>query len=65
LGRKWQQVAQFFEGRTDINVKNRWNHLRKHNLIGPVREPLDPLSQLLDGLWEEFHDHFDVQDFGF
>jgi hypothetical protein len=29
FGRRWQRVAGFFEGRTDINVKNHWNHLQK------------------------------------
>jgi hypothetical protein len=29
FGRKWQHVAGFFQGRTDINVKNHWNHLQK------------------------------------
>jgi hypothetical protein len=29
LGRRWQRIASFFDGRTDINVKNRWNHLLK------------------------------------
>jgi hypothetical protein len=65
LGRKWQHVAQFFQGRTDINVKNRWNHLRKHNLLVPVVPTLDPLSQLFDSLWHDCPEHFDPDTFGF
>jgi hypothetical protein len=30
LGPKWKAIAAFFEGRTDINVKNRWLLLGRH-----------------------------------
>lgn len=30
FGQKWVQISQFFKGRSDNNVKNRWyNHLRQ------------------------------------
>jgi hypothetical protein len=69
IGRKWQRVAQFFAGRTDINVKNRWNHLRKHNLLGPLAPPFeskfDPFGQFFDSLWQDCPDRVDPDNFGF
>jgi hypothetical protein len=64
LGRKWQQIAHFFKGRTDINVKNRWNHLRKHNLLGPVPETIDALGQWYDGMWPDCPGGCDGENFG-
>ena len=29
FGRKWKSIEPFFPGRTDINIKNRWNFLQK------------------------------------
>ena len=29
FGRKWKAIEPFFPGRTDINIKNRWNFLQK------------------------------------
>lgn len=29
FGRKWKAIEAFFPGRTDINIKNRWNFLQK------------------------------------
>ena len=32
FGKKWKFITQFFNGRTDINIKNRWNYLKKQEM---------------------------------
>jgi hypothetical protein len=39
FGPKWQRIATFFKGRTDINVKNRWMLMERRFRRG-VRLPL-------------------------
>ncbi|OHS96680.1 Transcription factor WER [Tritrichomonas foetus] len=32
IGRKWKLISKSFPGRTDINIRNRWKYLTKHNM---------------------------------
>ena len=39
---KWVKIAKKFKGRTDTQIKNRWNTLKKsHNLMTPKRPQKD------------------------
>ena len=50
FGRKWKSIEPFFPGRTDINIKNRWNFLQKRKAKDQVKEVFD------DKQMEEFFD---------
>ena len=42
MGSKWSQIALFFPGRTDINIKNRFNRImrtyKRNNIALPLRQ---------------------------
>ena len=39
-GNKWTFISQFFDGRSPINIKNRWYRLQRHHPISqPSSEP--------------------------
>ena len=40
-GRKWKTMEPFFPGRTDINIKNRWNFLQKRKAREEMKTVFD------------------------
>jgi hypothetical protein len=57
LGRRWIAIAPFFPGRTEINVRNRWNYLQKrgsHTLEGLPGN----MEAAFDEIIKEESDHF-------
>lgn len=48
-GRTWKLMTAFFQGRTDINLKNHWNYMEKRRLSArnPETEEVDPVDQIL------------------
>jgi hypothetical protein len=51
FGSKWKDLTQFFQGRTEINIKNRYRTLARHRrtfdvLKLPKEEPIDPEQTL-------------------
>jgi hypothetical protein len=61
LGQKWSQIAVFFDGRSDVNLKNRWAAIvvrnervkrwEKARSNATVDDPLDALARSLLGDW--------------
>ena len=51
LGNKWALISKFLPGRTDMNIKNRYNQLQRQKLRQPKQpEPQPPLPSLKDTL---------------
>jgi hypothetical protein len=60
LGRRWKTIEAFFEGRTDINIKNHWKQMQKMD-AELAREktrvpPLDPFVMLAASWTQEKDD---------
>jgi hypothetical protein len=61
-GRRWNQIACFFEGRTAINIKNHWNYLSKRRPEAPEEDSVDdPIERLFDTISKEAEQMFPLQ----
>jgi hypothetical protein len=57
MGRRWISIAPYFPGRTEINVRNRWNYLQKRSSRELERMP-GTFEALIDSVIKEESDHF-------
>ena len=69
LGPKWKEISQFFDGRTDINIKSRYNVLkrkvmRRESLLksGFFKQPLQDMNKANIFQVEETNSFLDNKD---
>jgi hypothetical protein len=44
IGPKWAQISAVFPGRTDVNIKNRWTMIHRHQTTTAIDLALSPLE---------------------
>jgi hypothetical protein len=52
LGQKWSAIARFFEGRSDVNVKNHWAAMQSRNeRVLKAKLDKERADDEIEGLW--------------